>query len=1202
MKKNINNDVNILIAEDSRVQASNLKHLLEENGYNVTVTVDGKEALIAAHQQRFTLILSDITMPVMDGYELCSAIKNDPDLKTTPVILLTNLNDPNDIIRGLQSGADNYITKPFTDKYLLARIHQLLVNREMQMHNKSELTLEIIFNGQKYKINSERQQILDLLLSIFEAAIEKNDELIKTQEELQRLNEYLEEIVDERTLALIESEKMLNKAQQIAKIGSYSYDTETKKIKLSYQMYKLLNINPDYFDESMESTFKNIHPDDIQKFKEFNQDILINQEPCSIEYRILTPDGGEIIVLNESDIENDENGKVKKIIGYIQDITKNKQSEDALKKSEWKLKEAQRLGKIGHWEFDMKTKKIQWSDMTFSIYERDTNLGCPSIEEEAAYYSAEDEELLQNCLRHTIDTGDPYEIEVGLILPGGRHKFVMAKGMPIKDDRGCIIRLLGTVQDITERKLAENELKKYHEHLEELVKERTEKLAKSEERYKMLFDSQNDAIFVNEIKDNGTLSNFTDVNDAASSMLGYTREELLHMSTPDIETKNEINERKNVTKDINEKKYSIFKHSIKTKDKKNITVEINAHSFEYDGKIFILSIARDITERIKAEEELIKEKTLLKTIIDTLPDQVYAKDMESKFILANSNVIHSFGRKKHEELIGKTDFDLLSKELAKKNYTDEENILKNGKSFNNMEECVSSPGGKTIWYSITKVPLIDSNGNIIGLVGINRDITILKENEDKLQKAKEEADSANQAKSIFLSNMSHEIRTPMNAIMGYSQLMLRDHSLSQQQIDRINTITKSGEHLLELINDILEISKIEAGRITFNPSSFDLKSLLYDLETMFRVKTDSKNIKLLVELDKNLPQFIYTDEGKLRQIFINIIGNAVKFTTEGKITVRVRMDNTEKKEKVLLSEVEDMGPGISEKEIGSLFTAFGQMAAGIKAGGTGLGLALCKQYAKLLGGDITVKSEIGKGSCFCFSISFEERKEDIIKQKESKKRVIGLEAEQKKYKILVADDRLENRSFIHDLLEIIGFDVLEAEDGKDAINKFIKYLPDLILMDINMPVLNGYEAIKQIKKTLQGNKIPIIAVTATAFDEDKQKILDAGADDYIRKPFIEQELFNIIKKFLGVKYLYEEEQHKDYLQNTLIMEQIAKIPEDQINKILESIKNANLKELLFLIDQLGVEFPEMTGYLRNLAKKYEYENLIEIFQRKGDNR
>jgi PAS domain S-box-containing protein len=670
---------------------------------------------------------------------------------------------------------------------------------------------------------------------------------------------------------------------------------------------------------------------------------------------------------------------------------------------------------------------------------------------------------------------------------------------------------------------------------EVISRQKTEEILKqSEDKYRSLYDSIRDAILISD-----TNRMIIDCNAAFVEMFGYSMEEITGKKLYTCyKNKEEFREMANALKNHIGDASFLYSAAFKRKNGTIFPGEINVFYLRNsDGSLTgYIGLIRDITERKQTEEELqkhrehleelvkertndlAKERNLLRTLIDSLPDEIYAKDMDSRFIIANSHVLTSFGRTNINEIIGKTDFEILPQNEAIKYYGAEHVILYSKGQMLNYEVSIQNADGNPCWYSITKVPMRNGDGNITGLVGINRDITYRKEIEENLTKAKEAAETANLAKSTFLSNMSHEIRTPLNAILGFSELMQSDDKVSKEHIEWLRTINRSGEHLLALINDILEVSRIEAGRISFNPSTFDIHSLLRDIEAMFRVKTDQKNLSLLFEYSDELPKTIATDEGKLRQIIINLVGNAVKFTKEGGVAFRAHVKQ-ENDKMHLIAEVEDTGPGVAEEDIGKLFQKFGQTEAGIKEGGTGLGLAISQQYAKIMGGEITLKSKEGKGTCFTLTINIENG-EELIKEENQKRKVIGLKPGQKLYRILVADDRANNRELLKIMLTSVGFEVEEAQNGNETIAKFKIWSPDLILMDMRMPVMNGYEATQKIKAMGNG-KIRIIAVTASAFQEDMQKSLDAGADAYLRKPFKEHELFECIGSCLGVKYVYE---------------------------------------------------------------------------------
>src|SRR4028119_980163 len=407
------------------------------------------------------------------------------------------------------------------------------------------------------------------------------------------------------------------------------------------------------------------------------------------------------------------------------------------------------------------------------------------------------------------------------------------------------------------------------------------------------------------------------------------------------------------------------------------------------------------------------------------------------------------------------------------------------------------------------------------------------------KKAEEAAAAASLAKSQFVANMSHELRTPLNAILGFTEVMSRDSFLGDENLENLRIINRSGQHLLELINDVLDLSKIEAGIIALDERSFDLFQLLDTLEEMFQIKAESKNLQLKIFVQANVPPYIKTDEKKLRVCLINLLGNAIKFTLDGgRIWLRVSVESkqqlggeseiypnyTSGEPFLILFEVEDTGVGIAAAEIDTLFDAFVQTEAGRNAAdGTGLGLTITKKYVEIMGGDIGFKSVLGEGTSFKFNIPvFPAVSSEITVP--TLQRAIRLEADQPIYRILAIDDNQENRRLLVKMLQPIGFEVREAENGHQGVEIWESWQPHLIWLDTRMPVMDGFEAVRQIRakeKQTQWRTV-IIALTASTFEERKGEIIAAGCDDFVRKPFQEQILFDKMACYLGVRYIYQE--------------------------------------------------------------------------------
>ena len=483
----------------------------------------------------------------------------------------------------------------------------------------------------------------------------------------------------------------------------------------------------------------------------------------------------------------------------------------------------------------------------------------------------------------------------------------------------------------------------------------------------------------------------------------------------------------------------------------------------------------------------------------------------------------------------------------------------------------------------------------------------------ELNSAKQTAEGANRAKSEFLANMSHELRTPLNAILGFTQLMHRDSSLTPQQHENLGIISRSGEHLLSLINDVLDMSKIEAGLIALNENDFDLYSMLEAIEEMFQLKAESQGLELLFELTPDAPQYVRTDERKLRQVLINLLGNAIKFTQKGGVTLRVGAECGEHttyekfdpktlhpKSHTLLFEVEDTGSGIAPNEMESLFEPFVQTETGRKSQqGTGLGLPISRKFVQLMGGDIEVNSVLGKGTSFKFDIQVTLADAAQIQTQQQTHRVKSLEPGQPEYRILVVDDRPANRLLLTKLLTPIGFQVREAENGLNAIAIWESWEPHLIWMDMRMPVMNGYEATRRIKSHVKGQATAILALTASTCESERAIVLSAGCDDFVRKPFQEDALFEKMAQYLGVRYIYE---HKDNFESkttkAFILEpsSLQTMPNEWVEKLHLAAAQLDAETIATLVAQIPAENHPLAQALLDKVQDFDFDQIMNLAQ------
>lgn len=505
-------------------------------------------------------------------------------------------------------------------------------------------------------------------------------------------------------------------------------------------------------------------------------------------------------------------------------------------------------------------------------------------------------------------------------------------------------------------------------------------------------------------------------------------------------------------------------------------------------------------------------------------------------------------------------------------------------------------------------------------------VAALEFSQAALVQAAEKAEQANQTKSVFLAKMSHELRTPLNAILGFSQIMSRAPNTSAKFQEYLDIINRSGEHLLDLINDILEMSRIEAGQLVLTPSCFDLSRFLYSLQEMFILKATEKGIQLRFEQVTGIPRYICADQAKLRQILINLLSNAIKFTPKGSITLRTRLDRVPAPVKVrsisqsdtedsghpegdLLSacnlyfEVEDTGLGIASTDLESIFDAFVQTDQGRHAQGTGLGLAISRQFARLMGGDLTVKSTLGEGSVFtCQVLVHLADPKDII-QSEANRLVVGLAPECPAYRVLIVDDIPENRQLLLTLLEAVGFEVKAVENGIAAIEQWQTWQPHLIFMDIEMPECNGYEATREIRAQEAAKHLPptpIIALTAHAFEGERQLSIEAGCNNYIAKPFTETQIFDAIAQYLEITYHYQTMapslSEELTTSNALTAESFQAMPTDWLIQVHEAALDLDDTKLLKLVAQIPPEEQFLITAITALIDNFQFEVLATLTQ------
>ncbi|HEY5284758.1 MAG TPA: response regulator, partial [Polyangia bacterium] len=629
--------------------------------------------------------------------------------------------------------------------------------------------------------------------------------------------------------------------------------------------------------------------------------------------------------------------------------------------------------------------------------------------------------------------------------------------------------------------------------------------------------------------------------------------------------------------------------------------------------------ARAEAERVQLATELRHSERRYKMLFDSFTDAVLVMKLDGRIVNANETACE-YLHLQREELLGRHigDFDMSGLPAAV-HAARIDSVCQFGRA--NFELTYVRPDQSRLVFD-TSLRVIEYGG-MPAIIAVAREVSEYKRIGDELRQltaelerrvagrtaelersnaalaeAKAEADRANRAKSLFLASMSHEIRTPLNAILGFSQLLLRDKTVPPEHHEQLMTINRSGEHLLALINDVLEMSKIEAGRVHLHPTTFDLGALVKDIAAMFKLRAQSKGLSLVVRGCDTLPAAVVSDESKIRQVFINLLGNAVKFTSRGQITWFVEIQQAPEGLRLITS-VEDTGPGIDPADFGILFDKFAQTPLGIRVGGTGLGLAISREFARLLGGDVTVESEPGKGSRFHFKIPLASGDVFDLVDRTGLRQITGIEPGTGPWRILVVDDQTDSRALLVKMLSTVGFETCEATDGEQALQAFESYHPHAVLMDLRMPHMDGFETTRRLKQNPGGRNIPIIAVTASTFEEDRRKALDGGMDDFLGKPFRDVEILELLRAHLQVDYVYVENQRTP-TPIALPIGMAGWQPSTLCNaptRLLEDLRSATVAaeydRALELVSDLAATAPAAAEELRRLVRTYDYQGVMD---------
>ncbi|MCU0544913.1 MAG: response regulator [Oscillatoriaceae cyanobacterium Prado104] len=741
-----------------------------------------------------------------------------------------------------------------------------------------------------------------------------------------------------------------------------------------------------------------------------------------------------------------------------------------------------------------------------------------------------------------------------------------------------------------------------------------------------------------------------------------------------------------------------------------LTVIEAVHSYLQDRKLAIETakrqqineqLTRVNQELIRANAELSANESRLNQFLAALPVGVSVYNSDGSIAYLNHAARELLGA---NTILGRAAQQLPSNDRLYNPNLDELYLPENFPilqalqgEFVKVDNVQITQYGLIVTLEVSATPIFDSSGNISYAIAVIQDISERKEAErvlanyqrtleaeivertEQLQQAASAAEAANRAKSTFLANMSHELRTPLNAILGFTQIIEPSPNLTAEDRENLRIIHRSGEHLLTLINQALDLAKIEAGRMGLFPSNFDLYRLLDDLQDMFQLRARSRDLQLLFLRSTDVPRYVRTDEIKLRQVLINLLSNALKFTQTGGVSVRVRpavsanagdamdgfdrapqptgketagaaslgAENPANSENLTINsppagagamagdldisqalflefEIEDTGVGIAPEELGNLFQAFVQTESGqTTQKGTGLGLTISRQFVRLMGGDIAVESQLERGTTFRFEIAAKVIDASAIVPPKIEREVIALAPNQPEYRILIADDREDNRQLLVKMLSPLGFPLQEASNGTEAVEIWEIWQPHLILMDLRMPVMDGYEATIEIRARIQEREeeqaargestavrrefpIPkIIALTASTIEERRSFALLVGCDDFIRKPFRKTDIFETLNKHLGVNYIYSSSSLADSgsasARNALsesssnaVLAFLPELPAEWIGNMRQVIRSADFDLIVATIEEIRDAFPEFTQILQGYLDNFDYQKILNL--------
>ncbi|MDM8560401.1 response regulator [Candidatus Parabeggiatoa sp. HSG14] len=1172
----------ILIIDDTPSNVKLLLNFLTNSGFQVLVTKDAKRSIQKAEYVQPDLILLDVLMPDMDGFEVCQQLKSQENTQDIPVIFMTALDDTTHKIKGFDLGGADYISKPFHPKEVLVRINAQLTLRKQQqqlLKQNQQLQQEITVRKQAEDL-LRIQRDLAIALSSTDNLTEALDRLLETVLKIDEIDSGSVYLVD---ISTGELEMVTHQGFSPNFVTAVSYYHKNSPQATMIMSGKLIYI---HYDEIPATSAK----------------IWKNEGLRSVVSMPVRHNGQIIAAINLASHTHDKfslntRHTIEAIASQVNDVIVRIRTVEQLRQTTEQLSLLLEQLPIVPYTCEIQDDSLVVTYVNSTV-EAVTGYTTKDFTDNPTFWAnhihPDERESIFKILPKLLEKGN-HEYEYRWQTADGSYKWFLDTVHLVKNSDGYFSYLVGTWHDITNRKQVEKSL---------------------QANETLLAEAQSIAHLGN--CERNLITNELRLSEETFRIFGLSQE-----TYPTIEMLEQVihpDDRKSVKKAILQailynKPYKPEYRIVRNNGTIRYIQAIGKVIQDAKGKLLYLrGTVQDITERKQVELDLQQSKTALeqanvklnhfKITLDMTLDCVFMLDIDTyQFFYANQGAAKLLGYSQ-EKLLQMTPPDIDAFFTTNSHSSLLESLLNNSVPALTFESIYQHKNSSLIPVEIF-AQCIRLSGHATHFVLIVRNVTERKKNEAQLQQAKEAAEKANRAKSTFLANMSHELRTPLNAILGYTQIFKRDKTLSASQQEGIDIIHRNGEYLLTLISDILDLSKVEAGKLELYPTDFNFNDFFKGIVDLFRMRAEQKKISFNYQQLSDLPHIVHADEKRLRQILINFLSNAIKFTQKGGVTLKVSsIQNPKSKNRQICFQIEDTGIGIAPDALSQIFLPFEQVGdSSAKAAGTGLGLSITKKLIEMMGGKMHVESVLKQGSTFEIALNLTEVSDKVLAVRKEKPIIIGFEKPSRK--ILVVDDVWENCLVLINLLKPLGFEMKKASDGFESVKKARQWQPDLILMDLVMQKMDGFEATRQIRKIPAIQNVVIIAVSASTFDFHQQKCFESGCDDFIAKPIRAEMLLAYLQKYLNLKWIYRKKntEKKEIIpQNNLPLKGLNT---EQATKLYNITLRGDIDGIVTYIQQLAQKDKQLAPFakeiyqladdlairkIRKIAKRYMEES------------